>query len=89
MGSITVRNIDEAIKQGARLEGIKHGRSMEAEIRALLERTYRPARDERTARILAMSPKEFIAHQIATANGADIEQFIPARESEAVEYPDL
>lgn len=89
MGSITIRNIDDAIKMGARLEGVKNGRSMEAEIRALLERTYRPACDERTARILAMSPKEFIAHLIATANGADLDQFIPSRESEDVEYPDL
>ena len=89
MGSITIRNIDDAIKQGARLEGVKNGRSMEAEIRALLERTYRPARDQRTARILAMSPKEFIDHLVATADGADIEQFIPARESEDFAFPDL
>lgn len=89
MGSITVRNIDESIKQGARLEGIKHGRSMEAEIRALLERTYRPARDERTARLRALSPKEAIAHLRRIANGADIERFIPARDLEDVELPEL
>ncbi len=87
MGSITIRNIDDAIKQGARLEGVKNGRSMEAEIRALLERTYRPARDERTARILAMSPKEFIAHMVATANGVGLE--IPEREAEEIEFPEL
>lgn len=89
MGSITIRNIDDAIKQGARLEAVKNGRSMEAEIRALLERTYRPAVDERTARIRAMSNKEFVAHLIATANGADLDQFIPARDSEDAELPNL
>lgn len=87
MGSITIRNVDETIKQGARLEGVKNGRSMEAEIRALLERTYQPARDERTARILAMSPAEFIAHMIATADGAELE--VPEREAEEIEFPDL
>lgn len=87
MGSITIRNIDEAIKQGARLEGVKNGRSMEAEIRALLERTYRPARDERTARILAMSPREFIEHMVRVADGATLE--IPERQAEEIEFPEL
>ena len=73
VGSITIRNIDDAVKQGARLEGVRNGRSMEAEIRALLERTYRPAHDERTARILAMSPAEFIDHLINTANGVGLD----------------
>lgn len=73
MGSITIRNIDEAIKRGARLEGVKNGRSMEAEIRALLERTYRPAKDDRIERIRAMSGAEFVDHLIRTANGATLE----------------
>ena len=72
MGSITIRNIDDATKQGARLAGIKNGRSMEAEVRALLERTYRPARDDRAARLRAMSDTEFVAHLVAVANGATL-----------------
>ena len=87
MGSITIRNIDDVVKQGARLEGVRNGRSMEAEIRALLERTYRPAHDERTSRILAMSPSEFVAHLIATANGAGLE--LTDEEAETIAYPDL
>ncbi len=73
MGSITIRNVNGAVKQGARLEGVKNGRSMEAEILALLERTYCAAHDERTARILAMSSAEFIDHLIVTANGVGFE----------------
>lgn len=73
MGSITIRNIDEATKHGARLEGVRNGRSMEAEIRALLERTYRPAQDDRAARIRAMSGAEFVAHLVSVANGATLE----------------
>lgn len=70
MGSITIRNVGEEIKHGARLAGVRNGRSMEAEIRGLLERTYGPVRDDRAARIRAMSSKEFVAHLVAVANGA-------------------
>lgn len=37
MTSITVRNLDENIKQGLRLRAAKHGWSMEQEVRQLLK----------------------------------------------------
>lgn len=77
LGSITIRNIDEAIKQGARLAAVKNGRSMEAEIRMLLERTYRPAQDDHATRLRAMSGAEFVAHLVTVANGATLE--VPER----------
>lgn len=77
MGSMTIRNIDDRVKQNARLVAAGNGRSLEAEVRALIERTYDQAVDERAARIRAMSGGEFIKHLVATANGADIE--LPAR----------
>lgn len=40
MGSVTIRNLADEVKRGARLAAVKNGRSMEAEIRALLKRTY-------------------------------------------------
>ena len=70
MGSLTIRNVDDAIKQAARLSAAKNGRSLEAELRSLLARTYAPVEDEHAARIRAMSGKEFIDHLIAVANGA-------------------
>jgi antitoxin FitA len=70
MGSITIRNVDEEIKKGARLVAARNGRSLEAELRALLEKTYAPCIDERAARIRAMSSKDFFQHLIETANGA-------------------
>jgi antitoxin FitA len=73
MGAITIRNIDDRIKQSARIAAAANGRSLEAELRALIERTYRITDHERAARIRAMSSKEFIDHMIATAGGADIE----------------
>lgn len=73
MGSITIRNIDDAIKQGARLAAVRNGRSMEAEIRALLERTYRLGADERVERLRAMSGPDFVDHLVSVANGAALE----------------
>ncbi len=73
MGNLTIRNIDDAIHQNARLVAVRNGRSLEAELRALLERTYAPIADERAARIRAMSGKEFVQHLIETANGAELE----------------
>ncbi len=42
MGSLTIRNIDDALKRRLRVRAAEHGRSMEEEVRALL-RTYLPA----------------------------------------------
>jgi plasmid stability protein len=52
------------------LEAAKNGRSLEAELRALLERTYAPAKAGRAARIRAMTSKEFVRHMVKVANGA-------------------
>lgn len=70
MGSLTIRNVDDTVKQGVRLAAAKNGRSMEAEIRALLEQTYASATEDRASRIRAMTGEEFVAHLIAVANGA-------------------
>ena len=40
VGAITIRKIDDALKQAMREEAAANGRSIEAEVRALLERTY-------------------------------------------------
>ena len=72
MAALTVRNIDDAVKANARLAAA-NGRSLEAEVRALLERTYRPAEDDRAARIRAMTGEEFVKHLIKVANGATLE----------------
>ena len=36
MSSITVRNLDPALKERLRVRAARHGRSMEAEVRAIL-----------------------------------------------------
>ena len=70
MGSVTIRNVDDEIKRGARLVAAAKGVSLEAELRDLMRRTYANAGDERTARLRAMSGKEAVAHLIKVANGA-------------------
>lgn len=70
MGSVTIRNIDDAIKQSARLAAAKNGRSLEAELRALLVSTYGETQTAHARRIRAMSGSEFVDHLIKTANGA-------------------
>ena len=87
MGAVTIRNIDDAIKRNARLSAAANGRSLEAELRALLEKTYAAALDDRSARIRAMSGPEFIRFSIETAGGVGID--IPEREAETFDFPDL
>lgn len=41
MTSIVVRNLDEKVKQQLRIRAAHHGRSMEAEVRAILEESVR------------------------------------------------
>lgn len=65
MGSLTIRNLDDAIKHNARLAAAANGRSLEAEIRALLAQTYADSKNTHAARIRAMSGSEFVEHLIA------------------------
>ena len=39
MATLTIRNIDPAIKERLRVRAAEHGRSMEAELRAILNET--------------------------------------------------
>jgi plasmid stability protein len=41
MATITVRNLDEGVQQAIRARAAEHGRSMEAEVRAILTESTR------------------------------------------------
>jgi antitoxin FitA len=41
MATIVVRNLDEEVKRRLRMRAARHGRSMEAEVRAILEESVR------------------------------------------------
>jgi plasmid stability protein len=46
MGSITVRNLDESVKNGLRLRAARHGWSMEQEVRQILLQSVATAQEE-------------------------------------------
>ena len=49
MGSITIRNIDPALKERLRIRAAEHGHSMEAEVRRILQTNLKaPDRPGRT-----------------------------------------
>lgn len=77
MGSVTIRNLDDTVKRNARLTAAANGRSLEAELRLLLERTYADARNQRAAQVRAMSGAEFVDHLIKiTRPGFDSDPFV-------------
>lgn len=78
MGSITIRKLNDVAKHNARLAAVAKGRSLEAELRDLIERTYAD-RDGavRIARIQAMSGKEWVAELVRLADGAGDGVFDP------------
>ena len=43
MGMLTVRNLPDEVHRALKLRAAQHGRSTEAEVRDILERTVRPA----------------------------------------------
>ena len=71
MSSITVRNLDETIKNSLRIRAARHGWSMEQEVRRILQQTVAPEQTE------AISFAERINKRFA---GLDAESLsLPAR----------
>ena len=72
MASITIRNLDDAIKQRLRLRAAEHGRSMEEEARDILRRAV-----GRTAPSANLG--ETIHRRFAALGGAELD--LPPREA--------
>lgn len=74
MATLTIRDLDEDVKARLRIQAAEHGRSMEAEVRALL-----------TAAVSGRRPSRglgsFILDQFAEIGGVDVE--IPHRDDPA------
>ena len=78
MGSITIRKLDDTAKRNARLAAAANGRSLEAELRDLIERTYvNSAEAERIARIQSMSAENWVEELVRLADGAGEGVFEP------------
>jgi antitoxin FitA len=68
MATLTIRNVDAAVKDRLRLRAARHGRSMEAEARAILSEAVAGDRDQ-PERNLA----EAIRRRFAPLGGVDLE----------------
>lgn len=71
MASITVRNLDMALKKRLRIRAAEHGRSMEEEVRAIL-------RDSLIADPAPANLAQAIRNRFAPLGGVDLE--LPPRE---------
>ena len=72
MASITIRNLDDAVKQRLRMRAAEHGRSMEEEARDILRRAV-----GRTAASANLG--EAIHRRFAAIGGAELD--LPPREA--------
>jgi plasmid stability protein len=59
MPALNVRNLSEATHHALRLRAAEHGRSMEAEIRAILDDAVRPKAQPRLGTLLSAIGEEF------------------------------
>lgn len=46
MGQLTIRKVDDEVIRRLKIRAAENGRSAEAEVRALLEQTFRPGADD-------------------------------------------
>jgi plasmid stability protein len=76
MSSVTIRNIDPAVKDQLRLRAARHGRSMEAELRAIISAAVQE--DAAPACNLA----EAIRRRFAPLGGVDLEPHPPVTPEE-------
>ena len=72
MASITIRNLDDAVKQRLRMRAAEHGRSMEEEVRDILRQAV-----GRT--VLSANLGEAIHRRFAAIDGVELD--LPPREA--------
>jgi antitoxin FitA len=73
MATLTIRNVDAAVKERLRVRAARHGRSMEAEARTILSDTVAAEPDESEPNLA-----EAIRRRFAPLGGVDLK--LPPRE---------
>lgn len=68
MATLTIRNVDAAVKERLRLRAARHGRSMEAEARTILREAVAGDRDQAEPNLA-----EAIRRRFAPLGGVDLE----------------
>lgn len=80
MANVTVRNLPDAVHRALRVRAAHHGRSTEAEIRAILEMATRPPERIRLGSLLTS-----IAREAGGLTQAEAEHFDQIRDKTPVE----
>jgi len=79
MGSLNIRNLADATHKELRIQAARHGRSMEAEVRAILDDALNPEKKPGLGSMLAAIGRDFggadlaITRDRAAADPADFE----------------
>jgi antitoxin FitA len=73
MATLTIRNVDAAVKERLRVRAARHGRAMEAEARTILSEAVADEREETEPNLA-----EAIRRRFAPLGGVDLE--LPPRE---------
>ncbi|MGH9064551.1 MAG: FitA-like ribbon-helix-helix domain-containing protein [Acidimicrobiales bacterium] len=83
MTAISVRNLDDDVAARLKVQAARHGRSMEAEVRAILTEAVAVAEDER------LNLAQVIRQRFAAIGGVELQ--IPPRSDlpRAADLPDL
>ncbi len=84
MASLTIRQLDETIKQKLRLQAAKNGRSMEAEARAIFTKLF--ADQQTTQKGIAFRIQEIVQQHLVDE---DSELALPERKNKATSQRNL
>ena len=72
MATLTIRNVDAAVKERLRVRAARHGRSMEAELRSILSEAVEAERDQPEPNLA-----EAIRRRFAPLGGVDLKPHPP------------
>ena len=79
MGSLNIRNLSDETHKALRIQAARHGRSMEGEVRAILDDAVNPAKKPGLGSMLAAIGRDFggveltVARDLGQAEPADLE----------------
>jgi plasmid stability protein len=81
MATLTIRNIDAAVKERLRVRAARHGRSMEAELRSIISEAVEADRDQPEPNLA-----EAIRRRFAPLGGVDLEPHPPVPASDPATF---
>jgi plasmid stability protein len=73
MATLTIRNVDAGVKERLRVRAARHGRSMEAEARAILSEAVAGNREQLEPNLAEPNLAEAIRGRFAPLGGVDLE----------------